>query len=98
MTIITRFVDGRVLVDHSALGTQNYASGGIPVTITDLRRAETVLQVHANTGLVIEPVEYGTGNIVNLICRYTTGELTEAEIPDDTELTGVTFDIRVVGY
>ena len=95
MTIITRFADGRILVELSELAEANYATGGVDFTVTDLRRAEKVLWAQSNTGLLFEASEYGTGNKVKLKL-YQSGP--SVEMANGASITGVTFKLRVIGH
>ena len=95
MGIITRFADGKLLVEYSDLAPQNYATGGINFTLTDLSRAEKVLYAQSNTGLILEATEYSTGNIVKLK-MYMSRPCVEMD--NGTAITGITFKLRVLGY
>jgi len=95
--IITRFTDGKLLVDFRGNPQSNYASGGVTHRFNKLSRVVVVQRMQVEgTAYQMEAVEYGTSNAVKLkIYNVTPGV---AELADAATITPLTIDVTVIGY
>jgi len=95
--IITRFADGKLLIDYNGVPQANYSTGGVSHRFNKLARVQKVLFAQMQgTAVQIEAVEYGTGNVIKLKIYGMTGAGVEAL--DAATITPNTIDIRVIGY
>ncbi|MCL6578415.1 MAG: hypothetical protein K6T73_03400 [Candidatus Bathyarchaeota archaeon] len=95
--IVTRFADGKLIVDYCGKPQSNYTTGGVSHRFNKLSRVEKVLFMQVQgTPYRLEAVEYGTGNVIK-IKMYDISAYTE-ELSSGATITPLTFDIRVIGY
>jgi hypothetical protein len=95
--IITRFADGKLIVDYNGNPQSNYATGGVTHRFNKLSRVQKVLFMQVQgTPYRLEATEYGTGNAIKIkmydISNYT------AELANAATITPLTIDVRVIGY
>jgi hypothetical protein len=95
--IITRFSDGKLIVDYNGNPQSNYATGGVTHRFNKLSRVQKVLFMQVQgTPYRLEATEYGTGNVIKIkmydISNYT------AELSNGATITPLTIDVRVIGY
>jgi len=95
--IITRFADGKLLVDYRGKPQSDYATGGVAHRFNLLARVIRVLNAQVEgTPYSLEAVEYGTSNAIKL--KFYTSTPGHAELADTTTITPLNIDITVVGY
>jgi len=95
--ILTRFADGKLLVDFRGNPQGNYASGGVTHRFNLLSRVVTVTRLQAEgTPYRLEAVEYGTSNAIKI--KIYTATPSFAEMADAATITPLNIDITVVGY
>jgi len=99
--IITRFTDGKLLVDFRGNPQSNYAtlSGttGLTHRFNLLSRVIRVLNAQVEgTPYILEAAEYGTSNAIKL--RFWTSTPSHAELADGATITPLTIDVSVIGY
>jgi len=95
--IITRFADGRLLVDFRGNPQSNYATGGVSHRFNLLSRVITVTRLQAEgTPYHLEAVEYGTSNAIKIKFYLATPSI--AEMADAATITPLTIDVSVIGY
>jgi len=95
--IITRFADGKLLVDYRGPPQSNYATGGVTHRFNLLSRVLIVLRAQVEgTPYTLEAIEYGTSNAIKLRFWQMTGA--GCELVDASTITPLNIDISVVGY
>jgi len=95
--ILTRFTDGKLLVDFRGNPQSNYASGGVTHRFNLLGRVIRVLNAQVEgTPYSLEAVEYGTSNAIKL--KFYTATPGHAELADAATITPLTLDVSVIGY
>jgi len=95
--IITRFSDGKLIVDYNGHPQSNYATDGVTHRFNKLSRVQKVLFMQVQgTPYRLEATEYGTGNVIKIkmydISNYT------AELSNGATITPLTIDVRAIGY
>jgi len=80
-------------------GPSSYATGGFTVTINDLSRVDDAIV--SSTGGYLAEVSSISGNTVTVKVYYfdygSASAGTAVEVPDGTDLSGVTFRIIAIG-
>ena len=93
--------DGRLIAVVTSSGPSSYSSGGFSVTLSELRKVESVIAVYSNAGYLCEG-SVGTGNSVTVKVYYfdydATADGAAVEVAAGTDLSGVTFTVIAVGF
>lgn len=94
--IITRFPDGKMIVDYRGNPQGNYTTGGVTHRFNSLSRVLIVTRLQAEgTPYQMEAVEYGTSNAVKIkfydISSYGT------ELSNGVTITPLNIDATVIG-
>lgn len=99
--IITRFADGKLLVDFRGNPQTNYATGGVTHRFNSLSRVLMVTRLQAEgTPYHLEAAEYGTSNAIK-IKFYDMSAMSvsaAAELANGATITPITIDATVIGY
>jgi len=93
--------DGRLIAVVTSAGPASYSAGGFSVTLSELRKVESVIAVFSNAGYLCEGSP-GTANDVTVKVYYfdydATADGAAIEVAGGTDLSGVTFTIVAVGF
>ena len=99
MAVIGLTQDGKKIVLYSASGP-TYATGGVTITINELSKVEAVLSAEL-PGYLVEATPVEGSNRVTVKVYYFDYPATAAgsatEVPDGTDLSGLTLKLIVIG-
>jgi len=91
-----------IVVTRSVSGPSSYTSGGFVVTISELTKIkDCIVQLRNQDN--DKRIKYSfSGNTVTIqvftiVADTSTGAISASEVTDGTDLSGLTFDIIVVG-
>lgn len=97
--IVTRFTDGKLLVDFRGHPQSNYATGGVTHRFNLLSRVLMVQRAQVEgTPYTLEAVEYGTGNAVLIKFYDSNTSGIRNEMLNAAVITPLNIDVTVVGY
>jgi len=95
--ILTRFADGKLLVDFRGAPQANYSTGGVTHRFNLVSRVIRVLDAQVEgTPYMLEAIEYGTSNAIKLRFWQMTGP--GAELDNGAVITPLNIDVSVVAY
>lgn len=97
--IITRFTDGKLLVDFRGHPQTNYATNGVTHRFNLLSRVIRVLGMQCEgTPYQLEAVEYGTSNAILIKFYDSNTSGIRTEMLNGAVITPLNIDCTVIGY